>query len=122
MKWAKRLCLIASLFLPSALLAQAQVGRVTGTVTDSASTTPLADAPGLHVSRYPAPLRVTEQRPSLPKALANARPRRSLPTGKGGGGPAAVFFRKDVRTSPAAVRVTTISSSGSGNRLSGSCS
>jgi hypothetical protein len=34
--------LIASLFLPGALLAQAQGGRVTGTVTDSATTTPLA--------------------------------------------------------------------------------
>ena len=42
MKWAKRLCLIASLCLPSALLAQAPSGRVTGTVTDSATSTPLA--------------------------------------------------------------------------------
>jgi TonB-linked SusC/RagA family outer membrane protein len=42
MKWAKRLCMIAALVLPSVMLAQPQVGRVTGSVTDSATVQPLA--------------------------------------------------------------------------------
>ena len=44
MRWAKTLLTIALMFLPSALLAQATTGRITGTVVDSGSAQPVAGA------------------------------------------------------------------------------
>jgi len=42
MRWTKHLCLIASLSLTSSLAAQAQTGRISGTVLDSATAQPVA--------------------------------------------------------------------------------
>lgn len=42
--WAKSVCLAASLLLVSAAVAQAQTGRVTGSVLDTASSQPIANA------------------------------------------------------------------------------
>ena len=44
MRWAKTLLTIALMFLPSALLAQATTGRITGTVVDSGSAQPITGA------------------------------------------------------------------------------
>ena len=42
--WAKRVCLALSLIFTGSALAQAQTGRVTGTVVDSATSNPIANA------------------------------------------------------------------------------
>ena len=44
MTLAKRFCLLALAFLSTAALAQAQTGRITGTVVDTASSQPVASA------------------------------------------------------------------------------
>src|SRR5688500_2019641 len=41
--WAKRVCLTALLFLAGPALAQAQTGRITGTVVDSATSQPISN-------------------------------------------------------------------------------
>src|SRR5262245_20478356 len=43
MRWAKELCMVTGLLLPSGLLAQA-TGRITGTVIDSGASRPLSGA------------------------------------------------------------------------------
>ena len=42
--WAKRVCLALSLLLAGPALAQAQTGRITGTVVDSTTSQPIANA------------------------------------------------------------------------------
>src|SRR5207247_2630927 len=44
MMWAKSVCLAASLLLASSAVAQAQVGRIAGTVVDSQTTQPINGA------------------------------------------------------------------------------